>query len=269
MTALDVTRDAAVAHVTFSAPPMNIVTTDVFVELRDVWKALDKDPAVRVVVFRSGDPDFFLAHVDINMILEAPDDGRMPMQVNPFQRLCADVHFSSTVSIAEIAGRVGGGGSEFCASCDMRFGALGRTVVNQMEVALGILPGGGGTQWIPRLIGHGRALEMILGAEDIDAETAERWGYLNRALPADRLSAFVSEVAGRIAGFPPEAVALAKRSVGNAFTMPILDGLKQESALFAEAIRSPRARAALQGFLAAGGQTRDAELNIVELLRNL
>ena len=107
--------------------------------------------------------------------------------------------------MAKIAGRVGGGGAELSASLDMRFGAIGRTVVNQMEVALGILPGGTGTQRLPRLVGRGRALEMVLGCDDVDAVTAERWGYLNRALPPDELDPFVDRLARRIASFPSEA----------------------------------------------------------------
>ena len=105
-------------------------------------------------------------------------------------------------TIAEINGRVGGGGSELASSCDMRFGAIGRTIVNQMEVPLGIIPGGTGTQRLPRLVGRGRAMEIILGGVDIDAVTAERWGYLNRALPPDELRPFVDSLAHRIARFP-------------------------------------------------------------------
>ncbi len=111
---------------------------------------------------------------------------------------------------------MGGGGSELAASCDMRFGAIGRTIVNQMEVPLGILPGGTGTQRLPRLVGPGRAMEIILGGVDIDAVTAERWGYLNRALPPDELRPFVDALARRIAAFPAHAIALAKESVLNA-----------------------------------------------------
>src|SRR5205823_1653710 len=109
-------------------------------------------------------------------------------------------------------------------SVDMRFGALGKTKINQMEVPLGILPGGTGTQRLPRLMGRGRALEVILGGDDLDAETAEKWGYLNRALPPDELGPFVDRLAYRIASFPAAAVALAKEAVLNA-ELPWRDGL--------------------------------------------
>jgi enoyl-CoA hydratase/carnithine racemase len=172
-------------------------------------------------------------------------------------------------TIAEINGRVGGGGSEFASSCDMRFGAIGRTIVNQMEVPLGILPGGTGTQRLPRLVGRGRALEIILGGVDIDAQTAERWGYLNRALPSDALTPFVDALAHRIAGYPPIAIALAKRSVLNADELPLTEGLLDEGLLFQQTLRDPRARAAMRRFLELGGQTREAELRMGDLVTEL
>ena len=145
----------------------------------------------------------------------------------------------------------------------MRFGALGKAVINQPEVAIGILPGGSGTQRLHRLMGRGRALEVILGCEDLDAETAERWGYLNRALPADELRAFVERLARRIASFPPEAVALAKQSVDAA--EPRREGLLEEAYLFQRLLRTDDAQAAMGRFMQAGGQTREGELRLAEL----
>jgi enoyl-CoA hydratase/carnithine racemase len=151
----------------------------------------------------------------------------------------------------------------------MRFGALGKTVVNQMEVPLGIVPGGTGTQRLPRLVGRGRALEMILGGVDIDAATAERWGYLNRAFPPDELRPFVDALARRIAAFPPNAVALAKQSVLNAESMSVQDGLVEEAYLFQAALRDPTAQATMRRFLDLGGQTREAELRMGALVSEL
>ena len=124
--------------------------------------------------------------------------------------MCERVRTMDKVTIAQIEGRVGGGGSEFAASMDMRFGVIGKTVVNQMEVPLGILPGGTGTQRLPRLVGRGRAMEIVLGADDLDAETAERWGYLNRIYAAGDIDAKVASLAERIASFPVAAVRLAR-----------------------------------------------------------
>jgi len=268
---ISVNVEGGVAAAVITAPPMNVITSKLFQQLRDFCIRVDDDPEVRVVFFRSGDPDFFLAHFDVTAIL-AGLSGERPTRatgLNPFQKMCERIRASPKVTIAEIAGRVGGGGSEFCASCDMRFGARGRTFVNQMEVPLGILPGGGGTQRLPRLVGIGRALEIVLGASDLDADTAERWGYLNRALAPDQLSPFVSELACRIASFPTEAVSLAKKSILNAQTLPLFDALVQESAFFEEVGRQPSAQAAMRAFLELGGQTRQAELRIADLISDL
>jgi enoyl-CoA hydratase/carnithine racemase len=149
-------------------------------------------------------------------------------------------------------------------SFDMRFGVKGKTVINQMEVPIGILPGGTGTQRMPRLIGRHRALEVILGGIDLDAETAERWGYLNRALAADEIGPFVEALARRIAGFPAPAVRLAKQAVDSA-DKPLHEGLADESYLFQQLTRTPEAKRAMSRFLEIGGQTRAGELRVAEL----
>src|SRR4029077_6198884 len=126
-------------------------------------------------------------------------------------------------TIGKIEGRARGGGSEFLLSLDMRFAALGRATLGQPEVALGIIPGGSGTQRLPRLVGRGRALEIVLGCDDFPADMAERYGWGNRALPPARLGPFIERPARRIAGFPAEAIALAKSAVAAA-ELPIVEG---------------------------------------------
>lgn len=252
-----------VAAVDIDNPPANILTMRLLRELAQVLDALADDDAVRVVLLGSADPEFFIAHFDVESILRIPTDGppARAEELNLFHAACERLRTMPKVTIAKIAGRVGGGGSEVAAACDMRFGALGRTVVNQMEVALGILPGGGGTQRLPRLLGRGRALELILGCDDVDAATAERWGYLNRALPPEELDAFVRRLARRIASFPPDAVARAKAAVLRAGTDP-REGLLDEGLLFQETLRLPAADASMRRFLALGGQTREGELRM-------
>ena len=260
-----------VAVATIDAPPMNVMTIPLYFQLAQLTTELEADDDVRVVVFRSADPDFFIAHFDVSAILQFATDGPAVRDPNlsAFHEMCERVRTMPKATICEIAGRVGGGGSEFASSCDMRFGALGRTVVNQMEVPLGILPGGTGTQRLPRLVGRSRALEIILGGIDLDAETAERWGYLNRALPPTELTAFVDALAARIASFPPDAIARAKRSVVNAEEIPLHDGLVEEAFLFQETLRDPRAQAAMRRFLELGGQTREPERRMGELVTEL
>ncbi|MDX1383561.1 MAG: enoyl-CoA hydratase/isomerase family protein, partial [Thermoanaerobaculia bacterium] len=203
---------------TIDNPPINLFSLELYAELAAFTAEVEADPEVRVLVLQSANPDFFIAHFDVEAILAFPTDREPELEeeLNDFHAMCERLRTMPKATIAKVAGRVGGGGSELVASCDMRFGALGLARVNQMEVALGILPGGSGTQRLPRLLGHGRALELILSSDDLDAETGERWGYFNRALPPAELDGFVDALAQRIAAFPAEAIALAKASVNNA-----------------------------------------------------
>ena len=268
---LRVEVEDGVATATLDNPPINLLTLPLFGELAGFAAEVAEDEGVRAVVLRSDAPDFFIAHFDVEALLHLPTDTPAAragsVEENPFHALCERFRTMPKATIAEIAGRVGGGGSELACSCDMRFGALGKTRINQPEVALGILPGGSGTQRLPRLLGRGRALEVVLGCEDLDAETAERWGYLNRALPAAELRPFVSRLARRIACFPAEAIALAKESVDGA--EPRREGLIEESYRFQQLLRSGEARRRMQRFLKSGGQTREGELRLADLCPEL
>lgn len=263
---LDVDIDGRIATVTISNPPVNVISMALLAELETLSIELKADPNLTVVVFRSADPDFFLAHFDVAAILERPivSEPQRDAQLKQFHVLCERFRTMNKIIIAQIEGRVGGGGSELSAAFDMRFGVQGKTRVNQMEVPLGIIPGGTGTQRLPRLMGRGRALEVILSGDDMDAETAERWGYLNRIFEPDEIGPFVDRLAHRIASFPPAAVQLAKQSVNQA-DKPWLDGLFEEAYLFERLLRTDDARRNMQRFLEIGGQTRDGELRIDEL----
>ena len=219
------------------------------------------------MVFKSAHPDFFLAHFDVEAILQFPTDGdaERSIELNPFHLMCERLRTMDKVTIAQIEGRVGGGGSELVSSMDMRFGVIGKTVVNQMEVPLGILPGGGGTQRLPRLVGRGRAMEIILGAQDLDAETAERWGYLNRIYAPADIDQAVNELASALRDFPQPAVRLAKASV-NAAELPLAQGLQEEAYLFARLLRTSQAQQAMQKFMAMGGQTHEGEMRVADLV---
>lgn len=267
---LNVAISQNIANITINNPPINILTPALYQELVALVEELQADDALTVVVFKSADPDFFIAHYDVANILQFPTDGdpERSTELNPFHTMCERVRTMNKVTIAQIEGRVGGGGSEFAASMDMRFGVIGKTIVNQMEVPLGILPGGSGTQRLPRLVGRGRALEIILAGEDLDAETAERWGYLNRIYAADAIDAKIAALAQRIASFPASAVRLAKASV-NAADLPIQQGLQEEAYLFARLLRTDAAQQNMSRFLEIGGQTREGEMQVAELARRL
>ncbi len=259
--------DVGVCVVNINEPPCNVMTLGLYQELADATTRLATDDAVRVVVLRSADPEFFIAHFDVSLILRIPIEGEAHRadELSAFHLMAEQLRSMPKPTLAAIAGRVGGGGAELAASCDMRFGVSGATILNQMEVPLGILPGGSGTQRLPQLLGRGRALEVILGGIDVDAETLCAWGWLNRVFDTTTaMNAYVDWLAARIARFPPQAVALAKQSVANAEPAP-LEGLREEAYLFQRLLRDPHAQAAMQSFLGIGGQTRAGESNIAEL----
>lgn len=268
---LTVTVRDGVATVLIDNPPINLMTSGLFRSLAKVSVDLSNDDDVRVVVLRSANPEFFIAHFDVAAILEFPTDGEAveEPELGGFDRMCEAYRTMDKVTIAELRGRVGGGGAELSSACDMRFGDLETFRWNQMEVPLGILPGGGGTQRIPRLVGIGRAMEVVLGADDVDAETAERWGFLNRAMSGDSLSAYVDAVATRIASFPPAAVREAKRAVNASVERSLDEGLKYESYLFQVLLRDADAQPSMRQYLDAGGQTRDVELRIGSVMGEL
>jgi len=264
---LNVKIEGRIAWITVANPPINIITGQLYVELAALSKELKSDPSLTVVVLKSADPDFFLAHFDVSAILMFPThtEAQRDPELNDYHGMCERFRTMDKVTIAQIEGRVGGGGSELASSFDMRFGVRGKTKINQMEVPLGILPGGSGTQRLPRLVGRGRAMEIILGGDDLNAEDAERWGYLNRIFDADEIGPFVAALARRIATFPVEAVRLAKESVNNA-EKPLSEGLADEAYLFQRLLRTDGAQGNMRRFLEMGGQTREGELKVGELM---
>jgi enoyl-CoA hydratase/carnithine racemase len=265
-TLLHVRKDGAVVTAVVDAPPINIITADLFGELAALAVELEADPAVLVFVLKSADPDFFLAHFDVTFLIaiaEAPQSTGGDLN-NAYHDMCHRFQRMDKVTIAQIEGRVGGGGAELSMSFDMRFGVVGKTVINQMEVPIGILPGGTGTQRLPRLVGRARAMEIILGGIDLDAETAEKWGWLNRALPADAIDAHVMALAQRIASFPEQAVRVAKQSI-EASALPLDEGCQIETDLFQTLLFSDSARQKMRTFIELGGQTREGELRVADL----
>ena len=257
---LKVRTDDGIANATIDHPPINLFDGAMIVEMDRFSREAEADDDVRVVVVDSANPDFFIAHADVGLILQLPQEEQAkPTELPLFTAMIDRFRTMPKASIAVIEGRARGGGSELVLGMDMRFAARGRAVLAQPEVAVGIIPGGGGTQRLPPLVGRGRALEVILGCGDIDAETAERWGYVNRALEPDELHPFVDALARRIAAFPPDAIAHAKAAVAAATPDP-LPGLLEEAHRFNQTLALEETRARMEGFLAAGGQTHEFEL---------
>ncbi|MCU1460454.1 MAG: hypothetical protein JWO37_529 [Acidimicrobiales bacterium] len=264
-----VRSDGGVLHLTVDHPPINLLDGPLIADLAAVVEHAAADPAVRVLVFDSADPDFFIAHADVQAILAMPVE-RHPRRdrLHRFHELVERVRTLPKVTIAAVAGRARGGGAELVWSMDLRFAAAGRAVFGQPEVAIGIIPGGSGTQRLPSLVGRGRALEMILGCDDVVAEQAERWGLVNRVLPDAELIPFVLDLASRIASFPPEAVAAAKEAVDVALGDPV-PGLRAEADLFNRAWSTGSGRPRIERFLALGGQTREIERDLPAVLARL
>ena len=256
-----------VATVTIDNPPINLFDMPLIEEMIKLGVQLKADDEVRVIVFESADPEFFIAHVDVNLIQQLPTSNlQKPSSLSFFHEMLETFRTMPKVTIGKIEGRARGGGSELLLALDMRFGAIGKAVLNQPEVSSGIIPGGGGSARLPRLIGRGRALEVIMSCEDFSAELAERYGYINRALPPEELSPFVDRLARRIASFPPEAIALAKTAVDAGEGMPTRDALLEEEHCMNQALATQAARDGMQAFLDAGGQTREVELELGDVI---
>lgn len=270
--ALRVDLANGIARVTLDNGAINLLDKPLFKELLRLVDQLAADDAVRVVVLASANPDFFIAHFDVGLILKFPAEPAAPdappAPLSPFHRMCEALRTMPKTTIAVIEGRAGGGGSEIALSCDMRFALRGKAVFNQPEVALGILPGGSGTVRLSRLLGRGRALEVVLGCDDVPADLAEAWGWVNRALPAAELWPHVDRLAARIASFPPHAVAAAKASVLRAEKDVVAD-LQAEAAAFQSTLGAAATRDAMQRFLATGGQTAAGESRLGELAAEL
>lgn len=268
--ALRVSRDAGIARITLDNPPVNVLGVVLMTELRDLLTALRDDESTRVIVFDSANPEFFIAHVD--MTLGEQTDGlrelamSAPEGVNVFQAVGELLRHQPQVTIVKLAGIARGGGAEFVAAADMAFAAIGRAGIGQIEALMGIVPGGGGTQYLANRIGRNRALEVVLGVDLYNAEMAERYGWINRALPADELDGFVDRIARNIAALPEGVVEAAKRAIA---PEDLTEGLQREHDAWASQIGRPAAERLIRGGLAQGAQTRDGERELESLLRGL
>jgi enoyl-CoA hydratase/carnithine racemase len=248
-----------VATITIDHPPTNLVDGAFLTALVGLLDACDRDDSLRVVVFTSADPDFFLMHGDVEAILAAPS--RAPARVAEPNRAAVTFDRLRTaryVTIAAIDGAARGGGAEFCSAVDLRFGTP-RTVFGQPEVPMGILPGAGGTARLPRLLGRSRALDVMLTGRDVDADDALEMGWLDALEPSDELLARVAVLARRLAAMPPESIAAVKQVVDVSLESGLAPALVAESAELARLMGLGTHREPMRRFLDVGGQTRDGE----------
>ena len=261
-------RDGAVLFADIAAPPMNLLGTELVRDLVSLIQQAETDTTLQVIVFRSADPDYFISHVDVTRISEYREQAEKLAGEASIGLLFRYLSKSRLVTIAQIEGRVRGAGSEFVLACDMRFAARESAIFSQPEQGFGLIPGAGGIQHLTRLMGRARALEVIMSADDYDADLAERYGWINRALPAAALGEFVRSLAHRIASFPATARAALKERI-DAISLPPADDFRRDSDLFLECARNPEAQRRMALAMKRGFQTREAELNLGQLVADL
>jgi len=265
---LIVERNGAVLFADIAAPPMNLLGPALVRDLVALIQRTEADDAVQVLVFRSADRDYFISHVDVTRVAEYRQEAAKLTGDASIGMLFRHLSASRVVTIAQIEGRVRAAGSEFVLACDMRFAARESAVFGQFEAAFGLVPGGGGVQHLARLMGRGRALEVILSAQDYDADLAERYGWINRALPADAIGAFVTSLAHRIAAFPAAGRVAIKDRI-NAIALAPAEEFRRDSDLFGVNVGKPEAQRRMQAAIARGFQTRDAEMSLGQTLEGL
>jgi enoyl-CoA hydratase/carnithine racemase len=265
---LHVRREGSVVFTEIAAPPMNLQGPELVRDLVALIQRAEADDVVKVLVFTSADPDYFISHVDVTRIEENRAEAAKLVPEASMALLLRHLSASHLVTIAQIEGRVRGVGSEFVLACDMRFAARESAIFGQFEPAFGVIPGAGGAQHLARLMGRGRALEVMLSADDYDADLAERYGWINRALPADELGGFVSSLAHRVAGFPAAGQVVVKERVNEIALAPVED-FRRDSELFLEGVRTPEFQGLIQTAMKRGFQTRDAEMDLARLVGDL
>ena len=267
-TTFKVKTTRGVMSVAFDHPPINLMDKRMMQELRELLTDLERDDTTKVVVFKTANPQFFIAHADLGLF-----DGKLTSapprseKLNFPHRLFEGFRTLPKATIAVIEGQMNGAGTEFSLSLDMQF-AADDAKIGQFEVALGCLPGGTGTQRLPRLSGRSRALEVILGCDEFDGRTAADYGLVNRAFPADRLHEFVDALAARIATFPLNAIALAKASVDAGLGDP-KPGLIEESYLAGQLMVTDEVRRRFRKAVNLGVQTIEGEKRMARLLVEL
>src|SRR5882724_11768597 len=265
---LTVCKERAVLFAKIAAPPMNLLGHELVRDLVSLIQRAEADAAVQVLVFKSADPEYFISHVDVTKIKEYREEAAKLVGEPSIGLLFRHLSASRLVTIAQIEGRVRGAGSEFVLACDMRFAARESAIFGQPEPGLGVIPGGGGVQHLARLMGRARALEVMLSAEDYNADLAERYGWINRALPANALGDFVRSLALRIAKFPSAGLVAVKDRV-NAIALAPVEDFRRDSDLFGEGARNPEGQSRFQAAFKRGFQTRDAEMDLAGLLGDL
>lgn len=261
-----------VAYVIFDNPPLNVLDGNLISDLAAFAKEVSLSESVKVIVFQSNNPDFFLAHGDMNFVTHPESlmslvDAEGDPSLNPMQQLHERLRNLPQITIAKLSGFARGGGNELAMALDMRFAVAGKTWLGQPEVLMGIIPGGGGTQYLSKLAGRSRALEVILGAGLLDSATAERYGIINRAISEEEIDSFIETLANRIASLLPGVIGAAKNAVDAAFHHT--NGIVTESMMLGKLFGEPAAAARMLAAMEKGAQTVEGEHRLEEILNSL
>jgi enoyl-CoA hydratase/carnithine racemase len=250
-------------RITLDNPPINLMGPDMIAGLQRLMDIIECDTELKVIVFDSANADYFVSHFDVVRGGDLPQvSGKLG--VTQWVDVSNRLHNAGIITIAVIRGRVRGIGSEMILACDMRFASREKALFGHLEVGMGLLPGGGGTEYLPALAGYARALEIAVGADDFSAEIAEKYGWINRAFPDDALDAYVNNLAIRISGFELPALQATKatmlKRIGGG---PNPFDIQESSNKFFELYQRPEAQKLLAKLMDMGFQTEsDTELRL-------
>lgn len=261
-------HNAGFWQVTIDAPPLNVFGPELLTGLEEVVRRMELSPELQVIVFDSAVPDYFIAHFDVirggEILTRKTASG-----ILPWFDVALALHESPVISIAAIRGRARGVGIEFSAACDMRF-ASDKAIFGQFEVGVGTIPGGGSMEFLPLLVGRARALEIIIGAEDLDAATAECYGLINRMIPDNELDGFVHQLALRISRFDPFITRQAKAMINQRVPRALIKDMNASRAAFIQSTLRPERKPITEKLQEWGiQQDSDFERNVGAYLKSI
>ncbi len=249
-------------RVTINNPPLNLMDPEMTTELSMLITELEAAENLKVVVFDSNVPDYFMAHIDLLRVADF-DLSAGPTGLSAWPDVARRLELASFLTIASVRGRARGVGSEFIQAMDICFASKEKAILSQIEVGCGLIPGGGGLERLPYKIGKSRALEVIIGADDFDADTAERYGWINRSIPDADLDAFVDRLAWRVASFEKHSIKAAKKIIYQRTGLAPIEAFKETQAIFFQTASVPSVQDRIGELFQKGiNSPGDFELNL-------
>ena len=243
-------------------PPFNLLGPEFFKGLSSILSEVENDPNIKVIVFDSAIPDFFISHYDLQQAPSIPDE-----DIANWPKMMLKLATLPVITIAAIRGRARGAGSEFPLACDIRFGSKEKLVLSQVEVSVSLVPGGGAFEWLPRMVNRGRLLEIVCGSDEFDAETAEKYGWINRAVPDADFESFVDTFARRVASWDKDSLVEAKRLINKRYGLPTEEEFMESYQVMGKLWMNPKTGNRLNELFKAGLESdREVELRVGEVV---